>query len=559
MSRKKLCIGFGVAIVIGIAVVVCAVLFMTPADDAVPPALSLSLELYGGVLESIFNTMADDFINTASSLSTIPFDGEEALMGMNNLYARYTWTVGVVLCDEKGEVVQSSPVSDSSTSGAFTPPVLTADDFEGKRALLTSANSTEWNGYICSIAVPVYGPDGTYRGYLSVGTQPHYFVRQIVEEMQIDFPYQAEFLCDDGTIWYSSKSELIGKNIYRDNIGKPETWKNDISVVFSKERGSFVTHQYEQISSRLVEVVGVWKRVTIYGEEYILIMMEQTTPAYPVGSSSAQVYPSELFSIVGEVYSYARTHSQEETLEFISQIDTGNIDVFAHNMDGDVLASSLVSEKVGQNMMNTLDAYGIHMVRMLTLRAEQGAGYVYFYYPTSEKILPDSGMLTGAYVQMINSSWYVGAAATVSPDVIPVHSSNKDVLKNTIEDILSYAANAEQAETLSLIQQKNISVNGVEIDIFAVDYDGKILAYNSNVSRVGTDLFSLTDVSGASIPRDMVMSAKTGGGYVYYRTGNKETGIVDVSLLYVKPGGSDWLVGAGILLNSFDENGKLLN
>jgi signal transduction histidine kinase len=85
--------------------------------------------------------------------------------------------------------------------------------------------------------------------------------------------------------------------------------------------------------------------------------------------------------------------------------------------------------------------------------------------------------------------------------------------------------------------------------VFARDMDGTVLAWLSRPDQIGTNSTGTLDPNGVAHIRRMIELAETGGGRLYYVTGNPANGGREqVKIAEVRPVDGTWFVGTGVYL-----------
>jgi signal transduction histidine kinase len=81
--------------------------------------------------------------------------------------------------------------------------------------------------------------------------------------------------------------------------------------------------------------------------------------------------------------------------------------------------------------------------------------------------------------------------------------------------------------------------------IFAIDYDGTVLASPIHPDTIGTNQINFRDPSGALIVQEEIEKAKAGGGWlkVRYRK-NHRTGQYECRKLYISPIKGNYFIGS---------------
>lgn len=116
---------------------------------------------------------------------------------------------------------------------------------------------------------------------------------------------------------------------------------------------------------------------------------------------------------------------------------------------------------------------------------------------------------------------------------------------NSGAEYFNKSANKEQTyKEFSDVHGKFIE-NGGAYYLFVYNFQGKCLAHGSDPTRyVGKNLLSFKDRFGVQVIKLLIDVAKSGGGFAGYYWPNPKTGKEEFKVAYVKPLGSDILIGS---------------
>ncbi|ADL13568.1 methyl-accepting chemotaxis protein [Acetohalobium arabaticum] len=107
--------------------------------------------------------------------------------------------------------------------------------------------------------------------------------------------------------------------------------------------------------------------------------------------------------------------------------------------------------------------------------------------------------------------------------------------------------NLSQEELKELIVSTNNKVDFGEAGYYFIyNYEGEVVALPPTPDKQGTNRWDLQDANGKYFIRDIVNTAKAGGGFVDYIYEHPETGQEESKFAYIEPiEGTDWLIGSG--------------
>ncbi|NVO67272.1 cache domain-containing protein [Methanofollis tationis] len=140
---------------------------------------------------------------------------------------------------------------------------------------------------------------------------------------------------------------------------------------------------------------------------------ETTVPETPTVQPT--VTPShsvdEMVAFVRDAVAFANEQGKEAALEVFSDpngsFTRGDLYIYAYDFDGTTLAHPINQEKIGVNRLNETDVVGNLYIRDLRDVAENGSGFVYFYYIDPAQNLTVQPKL--GYVERVDETWWLGS------------------------------------------------------------------------------------------------------------------------------------------------------
>lgn len=134
---------------------------------------------------------------------------------------------------------------------------------------------------------------------------------------------------------------------------------------------------------------------------------------------------------------------------------------------------------------------------------------------------------------------------------IQVSAAEKQIaIMDFLKKAAEYIKDNGKENALAEFNKPNSIFSKDSLYVFAVKYDGTILATQSFEQKLlGTNQLSSEDPDGVTFIQSLIEKAKSGGGWVLYKTENPISKIVECKNAYVIPGNisgtSDYLIGTG--------------
>jgi cytochrome c len=175
--------------------------------------------------------------------------------------------------------------------------------------------------------------------------------------------------------------------------------------------------------------------------------------------------------------------------------------------------------------------------------------------PTTPTASASSAAPAASATSTTSTTSVTTTTSTTTPDAskkeIQVTAAEKqkaivDFLKKAAEYIKENGKESSLAE----FNKKNGIFSKDSLYVFAVNYDGLILAtLDFDQKFLGTNQLNYKDPDGLSVIQRLIEKAKSGGGWLLYKTENPATKTMECKYSYVMPGNiagsSDYLIGTG--------------
>jgi len=198
--------------------------------------------------------------------------------------------------------------------------------------------------------------------------------------------------------------------------------------------------------------------------------------------------------------------------------------VFVLNYDGVIISSPLLTQIEGKNMMEQKDSQGNYTVKnSIEIVKKDGEGFmdVFWMKPGDDK---ETLKRKVVFVKKFEPfDWIIGYG-----------EYQEDYQAEINEDLI------KKLETIKY---------GNDGYLFATTYEGVSLSKPAK----GKNMYNVRDVNGKYIVRDLIETAKAGGGYVLYVMPPFKGARPENKLSYVAPlKGYDWYIGTGMYLTDIE-------
>ena len=287
---------------------------------------------------------------------------------------------------------------------------------------------------------------------------------------------------------------------------------------------------------------------------------QEPDPAGP-GAPDTVTTNSELIEFVSDAASFARENGREIAIAEFNDpegaFSVGNVQIFAIDYDGTLLADSQEPEIVGTDISGMTDSFGIPLTRNLAETARFGRGYVSYTYPDPAR--DDAWEPRVAVVEDVDGTYYVGAGIFASEgEIYPSVSLNPSGMPAQVEDLVAYvkdgvayARENGKAKAISAFNNR-----GDSLFVAAFDYNGTNLAappYSPELAVYHINLINFHDPDGVAAIRGLRDLARDGGGFLYM-IARVEVNGKDVSvprIAYAEPVDDEWWVYSSIIVPGY--------
>jgi signal transduction histidine kinase len=281
---------------------------------------------------------------------------------------------------------------------------------------------------------------------------------------------------------------------------------------------------------KIVTEVAAWNAVTAFENNKFSPIVVVTSE---IGSSQQVNYPVKSANM--DLEEFVQEAAVAEFNNPNGRFTTAEFSIDAFSINGTLLANSFRPGLVGTDRTNYQDLNDVYAIQMFVNRAKQGGGYVINVYQN-----PATGNeeVKLNYVLPIDETWFITSGkyqpeydAYVSPD-------KRAEMIQYVREIEALMQEKGKEETADLLNNGTLFREDMRMRIF--DYNGTyVVGYPYTQELVGTSSLGVTDIYGASIGREVLTMAQSGGGfrYMYYPYLSGET---KLTLTYVEPIDDEW-------------------
>jgi signal transduction histidine kinase len=321
-------------------------------------------------------------------------------------------------------------------------------------------------------------------------------------------------------------------------------------MIMAEREGTAIYSAYNYGRLQIVERIAAWNTIDTKGSGEIIIIVTadmSSRKLVPLPTASSNMTLEEY---VRAAHLYVLENGRDAALaEFSSpegQFTTQEFYVTAWDMNGTMLANPYRPGLVGRDRSAYEDMNGVRTISMFASRASHGGGYVLELYPNYLKDMENEMRLD--YVQPIDETWYIVGGTCVPEMPQGLNPAEKDAMVRDLRSIVQYAHEYGREAAIAVLSDPFGPYYNEGRKIVALDYNGTILSWPYDPTHAGVNILGATDVYGASFVRDLVRTAKEGGGFEYVYLPIRLESTSKLQLQYTLPVDDGWFVSAGVPL-----------
>ena len=263
----------------------------------------------------------------------------------------------------------------------------------------------------------------------------------------------------------------------------------------------------------------------------------------------------ELVAFVDEARTFALEHGREAAIEEFNDPEGSfvrdDLYIFAYDYQGDVLALPFQPELIGTNRAEIRDINGRPYIRDMVEIAGNGSGFIQYVYTNPSLGYAYEPKLS--YVTAVDETWWLGSGIYLSrpntTGAIGMAPMTKEQVRKFVESAVVFARQTERETAIETFQNKSGPFVEGNLYIYALDYQGNVLALPFQPERVGTSMLDVKDATGQPFTRVEIEIARKGGGFVYYLYPNPAKNFtVEPKMSYVQNVDDTYWIGAGTYL-----------
>lgn len=536
-SKKSLAI-VGIILLSAVIIIISVVCVNAGSSSVLPSeeVLTETLDKFSDVIKTKSDGVDIGMGEFARKIETAGKDAspEELDSIVRNFYIDNIKLSYAAYYDAESDTVYVSP-SENKNSG-LTKIIFESVSFDEYRTILYGPIFSKEHGVVCAFVHPVT-INGKITGIAAAYCDPVAFVTDSALECGGLNGLGPVIIDSEGIIFYSPFATEIGSNAV-DFDSKTNIASLSRKIVESESGISGVFEGYMPgIWAGALKKQIAWKTIHIFNKEFRV----GVSSCEKIPEISADYKPDyeAMEKAVRDVYVYAYEHGKQAAIKALNDgtFSYDNFDIFAAELDGTVLASQKRPYQVNLNFINYRSAYGIKIIETWSdIVQTTGGGYNYFTCAMTEDPTEDKGILTAAYLMLVDSDWYIGSMIPIQAEPVSVNVEVKNSALETMQKVLRMYDEEGSAAFEKYMNRAGTPLENDSHYIVVLDYDGNILASSKYPNHVGRNILSMSMPStGISITRLMIMKAESGGGMITGDISIEDSLEDNTALFYVEP------------------------
>lgn len=309
--------------------------------------------------------------------------------------------------------------------------------------------------------------------------------------------------------------ELIGQNLINDMSSDGNYIVRDYIKIAQSEDG-YGWYEYRSRLGGIVKSTYVQGLRTAEGREYILVC-----GYYPT------ITENDVRTVVKRAVSYMRTHGAEQSFPVFSQpvgpFAYGGLTLFVYDLEGKIVADMSNPAFVGQNLMNSVDADGRFVTKVIIEQAKKyTSGWVSFNLKNSYNMM---------YIQKVklpDGEYVLGAA--FYPIGKPV------TVRFMVEKAVRFVEQAGPEIAFDLFSGGSSEFLRGDVQVEVLSPEGFVLVSGVDRHKIWTLDKTEVDEKGVPIVEKIESIASSGGGWIeHIRNGARRRVYAKQVIIDMKP------------------------
>ncbi len=432
----------------------------------------------------------------------------------------------------------------------------TEEDFKavGSRCIVSGYTTLLHGDNGFTFTAAVYDDDGKYNGNLRVGIDTLALFAGINEYLRNEYGYTIWVTQENGLVIYDQDSQEIGENLISDTLYQIPSLQSAVKKILADPLGNASYFFHDPTWVNFVQTNTVWGTVSPgYGMTWKIVLSDNI-PEKTSGDPEEMRTPEELKAFVEEAYVYAQKEGKEKALAAFNdprgEFSDGELYIFAYDMDGVTMALPYQPGLIGTSRWFIEDPSGVKIMQRMVSRAQQGGGYLCYLYPNPDHNYAQEYKLS--YLMPVDDTWFIGAGSYIQNSPL---SNSEYIDWQAREDLtyqvrnMQYIAATEGIPSLTaMIKDPTSSLQIDGLYPFAVAENGTVLACSLKPWLDGTNQLGRTTALGVSLFREMISTAREGGGVFYCLDGDPGSSDAQYMLIYVEPADASVCVGSMLII-----------
>ncbi len=220
--------------------------------------------------------------------------------------------------------------------------------------------------------------------------------------------------------------------------------------------------------------------------------------------------------LVERAANFLNKNSSDQALNAFSHsrdFVSGELYVFAYDMQGTCLAHGQEGNLIWKNMWDERDSYGIPIVQNIINKAKEGGGWITYNWRNATKV---------SYVKRVDIG---GKSLAIGTGYYP-HSKEDSVISLVkgasalFEQAMKDGKSSDQVFALISYPEGQFVLG--DLYLYALDFEGMIVAQGDRPGLIGTSAWGYADTSGRKINQEIVKELQTSTGGIWIKYTSKK-------------------------------------
>lgn len=228
-------------------------------------------------LQNSLHTFDSTMSDAATALGTTGISSPDADAILSRAAATHPSIINVITYDQNGTVVAVRPDTAKMMLGwNLSGYEIVKQTLAIQKPVMSDLIVLAEGGEGAVLAHPVFSPEGTFTGVVSMAFSPYTMVRPVAESEMNRNPFTWMVVQTDGRILYDPDPQEVGKETFNETLFAEFPEIIELARLYSVNRTGYDTYSfYRTGSGNVVSKETFWDTVGLHGTEWRILVISE--------------------------------------------------------------------------------------------------------------------------------------------------------------------------------------------------------------------------------------------------------------------------------------------